>query len=46
MNKKVGKIWKVKNGSKTIWKVQFDKGILSFATKKQAQKVSQAFYGN
>ena len=45
MDKKIGEIWKEKNGTRTIWKVQFDKGILTFGTKKQAQKISQAFYG-
>ena len=44
MGKKVGEVWKVKEGSKTIWKVQFDKGIMSFDTKKLAYKWSQTFY--
>lgn len=34
----IGTIWKVKEGSKTIWKVQFEKGIMSFTTKREAMK--------
>ena len=37
MKKQLNEIWKVKEGSKTIWKVQAQKGVLSFKTKKQAE---------
>lgn len=36
MKRKLHEIWKVKEGSKTIWKVQAEKGILSFYRKKDA----------
>jgi len=42
MKKEIGTIWKVKEGSKTIWKYQAPKGILSFRTKKQAMAWQQA----
>ena len=45
MKRNLGEIWKVKEGSKTIWKVQFKKGIMSFNTKKEAIKWSETFYG-
>lgn len=45
MKKELGEIWKVKEGSKVIWKVQFEKGIMSFTTKREAQKWSETFYG-
>ena len=45
MKRTLGEVWKVKEGSKTIWKVQFDKGIMSFNTKREAIRWSQAFYG-
>ena len=44
MKRNLGEIWKVKEGSKIIWKVQFDKGIMSFNTKKEAIKWSETFY--
>ena len=34
--KKLNEIWKVKEGSKVLWKLQALKGILIFKTKKQA----------
>lgn len=34
--KKLNEIWKVKEGSKVLWKLQAPKGILTFRTKKQA----------
>ena len=37
MKKELGEMWKIKEGSKTIWKVQFPKGIMSFNTKKAAE---------
>lgn len=43
MKRKLGEIWKVKEGSKTIWKVQFPKGIMNFTTKKEAEKWSKTF---
>ena len=43
MKRKLGEIWKVKEGSKTIWKVQFPKGIMSFNTKKLAIQWIEAF---
>lgn len=36
MAKEVNAIWKEKEGSKNVWKVQATKGILTFGTKKQA----------
>jgi hypothetical protein len=30
-------LWKVKEGSKTLWKVQAPKGILTFTRKKDAE---------
>lgn len=36
--KKIGEYWKVQEGSKVIWKVQFPNGIMSFNTKKVALK--------
>lgn len=46
MKRNLGEIWKVKEGSKIFWKVQFPKGIISFYTKKEAIKWSETFYGN
>ena len=43
MKKKLGEMWKVKEGSKIIWKVQFPKGIMSFNTKKLAKQWIEAF---
>lgn len=37
MKKKLYEIWKIKEGSKTLWKVQCPKGRLTFKTKKEAQ---------
>ena len=34
--KKLNEIWKVKEGSKVLWKLQAPNGILTFKTKKQA----------
>lgn len=36
MKKQLNEIWKVKEGSKTIWKVQAQKGVLSFIRKRDA----------
>lgn len=30
MKRQLHEIWKIKEGSKTIWKVQAEKGILTF----------------
>ena len=38
MKRNLGDMWKVKEGSKTFWYVQFPKGVMSFYTKKEAQK--------
>lgn len=38
MERKMNEMWKVKEGSKTIWKVQCPKGILSFTRKRDAIK--------
>ena len=38
------KMWKVKEGSKVIWKVQCPKGILSFTRKKDARRWLEATY--
>ena len=38
MKHNLGDIWKIKEGSKTIWKIQFPSGIMSFVTKKEAIK--------
>lgn len=35
---KVNEIWRAKEGSKTVWKLQAPKGILTFNTKKMAIK--------
>ena len=43
MKRNLGEIWKVKEGSKTIWKVQFPKGIMSFNTKKLAIQWVETF---
>lgn len=36
MKREINEIWKVKEGSKTFWKVQAPKGRLTFNTKKGA----------
>lgn len=36
MKRQLHEIWKEKEGSKTVWKVQAPKGILTFKTYKQA----------
>ena len=38
MKRQLHEIWKEKEGSKTIWKVQAQHGILTFKTKKAATK--------
>ena len=38
MKKQLNEIWKVKEGSKTLWKVQAPKGILTFEKKRNAIK--------
>ena len=43
MKKSLYEIWKVKEGSKTLWKMQFPKGILTFTTKKEALAWQQIF---
>lgn len=36
MKRKINDLWKIREGSQTIWKVQCPKGILSFKRKKDA----------
>lgn len=43
MKRELHEIWKEKRGSKTLWKVQAPKGILTFNTKKMAQKWVESF---
>lgn len=38
MERYIGKIWSVKEGSKKIWKVQFPAGIMSFDKKNEAER--------
>ena len=40
MKHEIGDMWKVTERSKTLWKVQFPKGIMTFNTKKIAMKWS------
>lgn len=42
MKRNVNDIWKIKEGSKIIWKVQCPKGILNFNRKKDAVKWIEA----
>lgn len=42
MKRKLNESWKVKEGSKTLWKVQAPKGILTFNKKKDAEAWVQA----
>jgi hypothetical protein len=41
--KKINEMWKVQEGSKTLWKVQAPKGILTFTRKKDAIKWVESF---
>lgn len=43
MKRKLNEVWKVKEGSKTIWKLQCPHGIMSFTTKKEAIKWQEAY---
>ena len=43
MKRKLHEIWKVKEGSKTFWKVQAEKGILTFEKKKNAIQWIESF---
>lgn len=36
MKRELNEIWKVKEGNKTIWKLQAERGILSFTRYKDA----------
>ena len=38
MKRKINEIWKIKEGSKVVWKVQAPKGVLTFSRKKDAEK--------
>lgn len=42
MKRKLNELWKVKEGSKTLWKVQAPKGILTFNRKQDAEAWVQA----
>ena len=44
MKRILGEVWKEKEGSKAIWKVQFNNGIMNFNTKRDAVRASQTFY--
>jgi len=43
MKRQLHEIWKIKEGSKTIWKVQAEKGILTFNRKQDAIKWVESF---
>lgn len=43
MKRKLHEIWKVKENSKILWKVQAQKGILTFTRKKDAIKWAESF---
>lgn len=38
MKRKLNEIWKIKEGSKVLWKVQAQHGVLTFKRKKDALK--------
>lgn len=39
----INEIWKDKEGSKTVWKLQAPRGILTFYTKKRAEEIAEVF---
>jgi len=41
--RKLHEIWSIKYGTKTLWKVQAEKGILTFNRKKDAIKWVESF---
>ena len=43
MTRQLHDIWKTKEGSKTVWKIQAPKGILTFNRKKDAIKWVESF---
>lgn len=43
MKRQLHEIWKVKEGSKTLWKVQAPNGILTFEKKKYAIRWVESF---
>ena len=43
MKRQLHEVWKVKEGSKTIWQVQAPKGILTFTRKKDAIRWVESF---
>ena len=43
MKKEINTMWKVKEGSKILWKVQCPKGILTFNRKKDAARWIECF---
>ena len=38
VERKLGEMWKVQEGSKIWWYVKFPKGVMSFTTKKMAMR--------
>ena len=43
MKRQLHEIWKEMEGSKVVWKVQAQKGILTFKTKKMATRWVESF---
>ena len=43
MKHKFNEIWKEKDGSKIVWKLQAEKGILTFSTRKRAVEFQKVF---
>jgi len=43
MKRQVNEIWKAQEGSKVVWKVQAQKGILTFTRKRDAIKWVESF---
>ena len=42
MKRKLNEIWKTKEGSKTVWKIQGPKGILTFFRKRDVEAFLKA----
>lgn len=43
MKRKIGEIWAVKIGKRTLWKLQCPHGIDTFTSKKRAEEFKRAF---
>lgn len=43
MKRQLHELWKVQEGSKVLWKVQAEHGILTFKTKRAAIKWIESF---